>query len=297
METYHISVLPQEVLSYIRLKPHGVYVDATFGGGGHTRLLLEAEPTITVLAFDWDMVALERNGDPLVAQYPDRLKLVWANFAQLQEKLKKAGYPAVDGILADFGTSQNQLMHRTGFSFRENSYLDMRMSSAHQKITAAQVIAYAKEQELVTIFKEYGQEPQARAIAHTIVEQRKRKPITMTNQLVEIIESVTGKRMHKKVHAATQVFQALRIYVNRELDNIHAFLPAALRSLKPGGRLVCISFHSLEDRIVKQFYRDAQRTTGIPCTVVTPKVVVASEQELIDNPSARSARLRVLERQ
>ena len=281
----------------MQLKPHGVYVDATFGGGGHTRLLLDAEPTCIVLALDWDMVALELNGDPMVAQYPDRLKLMWANFAQLQEKLKKAGYPTVDGILADFGTSQNQLMHRTGFSFRDDSYLDMRMSPAHQKITAAQVVAYAKEQELIIIFREYGQEPQARAIAQAIVEQRKRKPITTTKQLVELIESVTGKRMHKKVHAATQVFQALRIYVNRELDNIRAFLPAALRALKPSGRLICISFHSLEDTIVKQFYKDAQRTTGIACTVVTPKVVVAGEQELIDNPSARSARLRVLERQ
>ncbi|MGE0206912.1 MAG: 16S rRNA (cytosine(1402)-N(4))-methyltransferase RsmH [Candidatus Babeliales bacterium] len=290
---YHIPVLVQEVLTYLDPKPGKVYVDATFGGGGHTKAILEKEPSCTVIAMDWDLVALEKNGDPLLEHYPDNLKLIWSNFSQIDMKLKKEGIGTVDGILADFGTSQYQLTEREGFSFATDTPLDMRMSPAHQKTTAAHVVNKATEQELLTIFKELGEEPKSRAIARLICAERKKKRIITTKQLVDLIEKVCGPKRGKKIHPATKIFQALRIYVNRELENIIAFLPAALRALKPEGRLVCISFHSLEDRLVKQFFRDkAQSGEGFES--LTPKAVLPSDQEIAINPASRSARLRAL---
>ncbi|MGB8468147.1 MAG: 16S rRNA (cytosine(1402)-N(4))-methyltransferase RsmH [Candidatus Babeliales bacterium] len=294
---YHVSVMPREVIEYLNPQPGGIYIDATFGGGGHTRALLTHGTGYRVISFDWDTAALDQNGEPLLAEYPKRLQLVWANFTNIEQALKKGNIRAVDGIVADFGTSQHQIFERPGFSFGTDTPLDMRMSPGHQRITAAHILARSSEQELTVIFKEYGQEHRARAIARAIVEQRKQKQIRTTAQLVALVESVVGGRGKRKIHPATQVFQALRIVVNRELDNIRAFLPAALRLLKPGGRLVCISFHSLEDLLVKQFCKDATRLYGIATQTITPKPVEASAQEVHSNPSARSARLRVLERE
>lgn len=288
--TYHKSVLTQEVLTYLALKPHGVYIDATFGGGGHTRAILEAEPTCTVIAFDWDTVALDTNGPKLQEQFPNRLQLIWGNFAHIERLLKKNNCSKVDGILADFGTSQHQLLHRPGFSFSQKSPLDMRMSPAHQKTTAYDIVNKATEQELITIFKDYGEERQARQFAQLIIEHRVQERIKTTRDLALIIEKKV--RAHPgKPHPATKIFQALRIFVNSELDNIRSFFPGALRSLKPHGRLVCISFHSLEDRMVKQFFANNKDTLS----VVTPRVITATEQELIENRSSRSAKLRAAE--
>ena len=291
--TYHKSVLVQEVIEYLDIKPDGVYVDATFGGGGHTRAILEHEPTCQVIAFDWDTVALEHNAQPLHTEFGDRFSFVWANFSQIDRHLKKEGYDKVDGILADFGTSQHQLTQRAGFSFSSDTPLDMRMAPGHQKVTAMELLNKATEEKLCSLFFELGEEPKARAIARLIVKERAQNPIRTTKQLVALIEKVVP-RSAKKLHPATQVFQALRLYVNKELENIQSFLPAALRALHPSGRLVCISFHSLEDRIVKQFFKE-QESLGC-ASVVTPHAVIGSAEEITINPSARSAKLRALEK-
>lgn len=293
METFHKPVLVKEVLEYLDLKPGGTYVDVTFGGGGHTRAILETEPDCQVIGFDWDMVALERNGIPLQEEFPDRLRLIWGNFAQIDAKLKKKDVELVDGILADFGTSQYQLTQRPGFSFYSDTPLDMRMSPPHQKVTAADVLNKSSEKKLYELFKQLGEEPYSKKIAHGIVEQRAIKPFQTTKDLSLLIEKLVGWKK-KGLHPATRVFQALRIYVNKELDNIYSFLPSALRMLKPGGRLVCISFHSLEDRIVKQFFKDHETKEPL-VTILTPKVIIGSDEEIKENPSARSAKLRAVE--
>jgi 16S rRNA (cytosine1402-N4)-methyltransferase len=288
---YHKPVLVQEVLEYSNLKPGGVYLDVTFGGGGHTRAFLEHEPQCSVIAFDWDSVALEKNGYPLQEEFPDRLTLVWGNFSQVDKSLKKEKLGPVDGILADFGTSQYQLLERPGFSFNKDTLLDMRMSPAHQKVTAVEILNKSTEKKLYEIFKELGQEPRAKSIARAIVQERSKYEIKTTRQLALIVERIVP-RGKKKTHPATQVFQALRMYVNKELENIQAFLAASLRILKPGGRLLCISFHSLEDRMVKQFFKNHTMQEPL-LELITPQVVVATEQEILENPSSRSAKLRV----
>ncbi len=288
---YHKPVLVEEVLTYLNPQPGKVYLDVTFGGGGHTRALLEREAHCTVIALDWDSVALEKNGYPLQDEFPGRLILLWGNFSQVDRRLKKEGLGPVDGILADFGTSQYQLLERSGFSFNNDTPLDMRMSPAHQKVTAAEVVNKATENKLFEIFRDLGQESRARKIARAIVQERTKNSIVTTRQLAQIVERIVP-RGAKKIHPATQVFQALRMYVNKEIENIHSFLIASLRILNPEGRLACISFHSLEDRIVKNFFK--QHIVEQPILeIITPNVIQASQEEVRLNPSSRSAKLRV----
>lgn len=285
---YHVPVLVQEVLTYLDPKPGGLYVDATFGGGGHTRAILEYEPQCTVIGVDWDQTALELNAPRVEAAFPERFTPLWGNFAQLQLLLKRKGVKEVDGILADFGTSQYQIKEQAGFSFAHDTPLDMRMSPAHQINTAYDIINKATEAELHHIFTEYGQERFARALARRIVEVRRTERIKTTGQLVDVVLGVIRTRPGSKIHPATKVFQALRIAVNRELNNINALLSQSLSLLAPCGRLVCISFHSLEDRIVKQFLKTHQDVFDN----LTPKVIKAQAQERLSNPSSRSACLR-----
>ena len=289
----HKPVLVEEVLSYLNPRPGKTYLDMTFGSGGHTQAILDKEPACKVIAFDWDERALETFGQELKERYRDRLRLVFGNFALLYRLLKKIDIEKVDGILADFGTSQIQIAQRPGLSLRKDTPLDMRMSPPHQKITAANIVNEASEEELREIFFRYGQERFSKQIARAIVAQRQEWPLKTTGNLVAIIDKVVPKKPGP-VHKATRVFQALRIVVNKELENIEAFLPAAVRALNPGGRLVCISFHSLEDRLVKQFFREQEQLGEVQ--LLTPKVVRASEQEIAANFSARSARLRAVER-
>ncbi len=289
----HKPVLVQEVLTYLNPQPGKTYLDVTFGSGGHTRAILEKEPTCKVIAMDWDERTLELFGTELKEDYPDRLRLVWGNFALLYRILKREGIGKVDGILADFGTSQVQIHNRPGLSLLKDADLDMRMSPPHQKETAADVVNEASEHTLRELFFTYGQERWSRQIARAIVEARKQKPITTTADLVAIIDRVVPKTP-SKIHKATRVFQALRIYVNKELANIQAFLPAALQALVPGGRLVCISFHSLEDRPVKQFFKQEEQEGKL--RILTAKVVKPTDQEVAENVSSRSARLRAAER-
>jgi 16S rRNA (cytosine1402-N4)-methyltransferase len=287
----HKSVLVNQVLEYLNVSPGKTYLDVTFGAGGHTQAILEKEPTCKVIAMDWDGLSIDTYFPPLEEKYGDRISFVWGNFAQLHRALKKAGIDKVDGILADFGTSQMQIVERAGFSIYRNKPLDMRMSPSHQKITAEYLINKATEEKLRDIFWRLGEERHARKIAYAIVEERKKRYIKTTGELADVVERILGK--HHKIHPATRVFQALRIYVNKELDNIHAFLPAAIEHLNPSGRLVCISFHSLEDRMVKDFFKKiAEEGVG---NVLTKRVVVAESDELRANPSSRSAKLRAFE--
>lgn len=287
---FHKPVLTQEVLHYLDPQPNKTYLDVTFGSGGHTRAILEKEPQCKVIALDWDTKALEIYGQPLQQEFGDRLRLLWGNFALLYKILKKERIQSVDGILADFGTSQIQIFTRPGFSVYRDSQLDMRMSPAHQKITAEEVINQADEKTLATIFKELGEERYSRRIAWAITQERKKKRISRTLHLAKIIEKIVPYNPRLKIHPATRVFQALRIYINEELNNINAFLSSAVKLISVDGRLVCISFHSLEDRIVKNFFKKAQQEEIL--SILTPKVVTASEEELRENSASRSARLR-----
>ena len=289
----HKPVLVDEVLSYLDPQPGKTYLDVTFGSGGHTCAILQKEPACNVIAMDWDERALEQFGVQLQADYPDRLRLIWGNFALLYRILKREGIGKIDGILADFGTSQIQIHERPGLSIFKEAHLDMRMSPPHQKETAADIVNEASEHTLRELFFTYGQERWSRKIARAIVETRKQRPIKTTADLVAIIDRVVPTTP-SKIHKATRVFQALRIYVNKELDNIQAFLPAASQVLAQGGRLVCISFHSLEDRLVKQFFKQEEQEGNL--RILTPKVVKPSAQEVAENVSSRSACLRAAER-
>ncbi len=286
----HKPVLTQEVLHYLDPQPNKTYLDVTFGSGGHTRAILEKEPRCKVIALDWDTKALEVYGQPLKQEFGDRLTLLWGNFALLYKILKKERIQSVDGILADFGTSQIQIFTRPGFSVYRDSLLDMRMSPAHQKTTAAEVINQADEKTLATIFKDLGEERYSRRIAWAITQERKKKKIVKTLHLAKIIEKIVPYNPRLKIHPATRVFQALRIYINEELNNINAFLSSAVKLISGDGRLVCISFHSLEDRIVKNFFKKACQEEIL--SILTPKVITASEEELRENSASRSARLR-----
>jgi 16S rRNA (cytosine1402-N4)-methyltransferase len=292
--TAHKPVLMQEVLDNLDIKPRGLYLDVTFGSGGHTRAILVKEPKCHVIAMDWDALALETFGHPLQEEFKDRLTLLWGNFSNLYKLLKKYDIHEVDGILADFGTSQIQIAQTPGISFFRDTPLDMRLSSAHQQVTAADVLNRSSQEKLSQLFFELWEEPKSRQIARAIVAARSKKYFSTTGQLVDVIESVIPNKGKRGIHPATKVFQALRIYVNHELENIQAFLPAAVTALKTGGRLACISFHSLEDRMVKQFFKDQELAHTLE--IVTARAVVAADEEIMDNPSARSAKLRVAQK-
>lgn len=287
--TQHKTVLISEVLEYLNPEPNKIYVDATFGGGGHTRAILNQEPKCKVIGLDWDNESLERHAPALEAEFGNRLTVLWGNFAHVYRLLKKNNISRIDGVLADFGTSQYQIFHKQGFSFMVNSPLDMRMSPAHQRETAADIINHYSDKDLAQLFYTFGEEPHGRKIAEAIVVARKIKPIETTLQLAHLIESVVPRsKQPRSIHPATKVFQALRIKVNQELENIEGFLKTSLSMLNPGGRLVCISFHSLEDRIVKHFFKDHVGKLEI----LTTKPVGPTDDEIAQNPSSRSAKLR-----
>jgi len=289
----HKTVLVKQVLEYLNPQAGKTYLDATFGSGGHTRAILEREPNCSVVALDWDQLALDTYGPALREEFGDRLTLVWGNFALLYKLLRENKINGLDGILADFGTSQIQIINRPGFSVHRNTPLDMRMSPAHQKITAAELLNKATEEKLREIFWQFGQERNAKQIAAAIVQERAKKTFRTTDQLAELIARIVPTK-NRRIHPATQVFQALRIFVNKELDNISAFLSTAVSALNSDGRLVCISFHSLEDRLVKHFFKEKEQE-GI-LSVLTPRVITADEEELAQNPSSRSACLRAAAR-
>jgi 16S rRNA (cytosine1402-N4)-methyltransferase len=279
----HIPVLPKEVIEGLHIKAGGHYLDATVGGGGHTKLILESGLDVKVTAFDQDEDALAAAKKELV-EYGERIEFIHTNFATYN-------YPKnqFDGILADLGVSSHHLdTAARGFSFRNEGSLDMRMNQ-QQPLTAADVINDWQEADLVEIFFKYGEERLSRRIVRRIIQRR---PFQTTTELANAIASaVPPKYRYARIHPATRVFQALRIAVNDELGALATFLEKAPSALAPDGRLVVISFHSLEDRLVKHSLRDSELLQ-----VITKKPIIAQEEEIIENARSRSAKLRVAQR-
>lgn len=287
----HQPVLVAEVLAYLAPVDGGIYVDGNLGLGGHSaRILEQCKPSGKVIGFDWDAAALALAKERLVP-FGERLIAIHRNFALLKETLFELGIAAVDGILLDLGLSSFQLeAGGRGFSFQVSEPLDMRMDQRVAK-TAADWVNKATEEELADIFFYYGEERQARRIARFLVEERRREMIATTDQLVRIIECAVPRRFRpKKIHVATKVFQALRIAVNSELDNLQKILQEGPELIRPGGRFCVISFHSLEDRMVKRSMLNHQCLN-----VLTRKPVIPGVVEIGQNPRSRSAKLRVAE--
>lgn len=282
-EFFHVPVLSREVIEGLAVRPGGHYLDATVGGGGHSRLILEAAPDTRVTAIDQDEDALEA-ARKVLAVFGERVKFIYSNFAAYKFLLS-----TFDGIICDLGVSSHHLdTPERGFSFRREASLDMRMDR-QQPLTAADVINSWDEVQLAEIFFKYGEERLSRRIARRIVEQR---PFDTTTQLGGAIAScVPPKYRYARIHPATRVFQALRIVVNDELKSLETFLSKAPQALVPGGRIAIISFHSLEDRIVKHSFKDSALLQ-----VLTKKPIEAQEEEIVNNPRARSAKLRIAER-
>ena len=301
----HEPVLCEAVVAHLAEGRRGSFLDATFGGGGHTRALLEADVANTVVALDWDPEAIER-GRRLQADFPGRLILHHMNFEDLA-KLEERGFI---GILFDFGVSSFHFDEgRRGFSFREDAPLDMRLNP-QAGMPASRFLETAEHPELVRAVREYGEEARWRRVVTAIEEARGTGRLERTLSFAQLVEdALGGRRPGERIHPATRTFQGIRIAVNRELEVIETALPAAFDKLETGGRLAAISFHSLEDRLVKRFFR---RMAGQPehgrdskpgqfrvrqASILTRKPVMAGEDEVRRNPRSRSARLRVLEKE
>jgi 16S rRNA (cytosine1402-N4)-methyltransferase len=312
MKDGHIPVLADEVMSTLAPAPGSLQIDATVGGGGHTERILEASsPDGRLLGLDADGAAIARVQRRLRPRYGDRLVLRQANFREVGTVAPEAGFDAVDGCLFDLGLSSFQLADTDrGFGIRAGGPLDMRFDTS-RGVPAAELLATLDATELTALFRRYGEEPQAGRIARAIVEARRTAPITTAEELAALIERVApgSPRGRRRIHPATRVFQALRIAVNEELDALQDALSAAVELLRPGGRLVVLSYHSLEDRIVKRFFQSERRGCICPpelpvCVcgrnprlrLVTRRSVTPSEAEIAANPRARSARLRAAER-
>jgi 16S rRNA (cytosine1402-N4)-methyltransferase len=300
----HIAVLGRQAVAMLRPRAGGVYVDATFGAGGYSRAILDGTGA-RVIGIDRDRSAVMAGFD-LVDRSDGRLTLVEDRFSNLAEICAAQGVEAVDGVVMDVGVSSMQLDEAgRGFSFRLEGPLDMRMG--HDGPTAADVIANASEADLANIIYIFGEERHSRAVTRAIVAARQHAPIATTRALADIVAKVVRSKPGE-IHPATRTFQALRIFVNEELDELHLALAAAERVLKPGGRLVVVSFHSLEDRIVKNFLVERATAGGgsrhLPeiaqaapsFRILTKRPVTPDEDEIMANPRARSAKLRAAER-
>ena len=295
MGVYHTPVLVREVIEFLKCRPGGVYVDCTLGEGGHTEEILKATaPDGRVIGLDRDLRSIEQARDRLAA-FGGRVSLHHENFIHLNTVLDREGIHEVDGILLDLGVSSAQLEEgERGFSFLKAGPLDMRMDQTKGK-TASELIHHLNEFELTRIFQEYGEERWAKRISRVMVQERAKERITSTSRLTEVILKAIPKQYHRyKIHPATRIFQALRIAVNNELSNLRVAMEAAIGRLRSGGVVCIISFHSLEDRIVKHGFRDRERQGQV--TVITKRPVVAGEEERVLNPRCRSAKLRVAER-
>jgi 16S rRNA (cytosine1402-N4)-methyltransferase len=290
----HEPVMVAEVLEHLAPARGGVFVDCTVGYGGHTRAMLHAGAS-RVIGLDRDPDAL-RQAEAALASEASRVELVHSDYRRLDEILDARGITGVDGILADLGVSSMQLDEAgRGFSFRRDEPLDMRMDRT-SGLTAAEMIRDADERTLADVIYEFGEERHARRIARAVVEARDRSAVDSTGRLAEVVRRAVPRKGYSRIDPATRTFQAIRIWVNRELEGLDVFLTQAARRLRPGGRMAVIAFHSLEDRIVKHTLRSLQATGDIGLTIRTKRPVVPSEAEVERNPRARSAKLRVAER-
>lgn len=307
----HLSVMPDEVIRFLAPKAGGTYLDGTLGGGGHASLIAQhcIPGNGILIGIDRDREALEAAAERL-AEYGTGIRLVHGNFSEIREHLARLGIQELDGFILDLGVSSHQLDSRgRGFSFQQDAPLDMRMDTSGGD-TAADLVNRLPEGELERIIRDFGEERWARRIAAFIVKSRTETPILSTMQLVDIVKGAVPKaKWEERIHPATRTFQALRIAVNRELESLEQGLKDAIEHLKPGGRGVVISFHSLEDRIVKHIFRDW--STGCVCPrnlpicacgrqprvrVLTGRPVMATEAEIAGNPRSRSAKLRAIEK-
>lgn len=298
MRKYHIPVMLDQCLEGLNIQPDGIYVDVTYGGGGHSGAILNRLKGGKLFAFDQDSDVIEHLPDT------DKLVFINHNFQYLTNFLKYYDVQEVDGILADLGISSHQIdAGERGFSFRASAPLDMRMNR-EDYCTAYHVVNEYDVEALSALFKKYGEVKFAWKLAQKIVAIRKVKAIATTGELAELVEEFAPA--HQRNKALAMVFQAIRIEVNREMAALESFLEQALELLKPGGRLVVMSYHSLEDRLVKQFMQsgnaegklrnDAFGTIAPPMRVINRKPIAASEEELLSNPRSRSAKLRIAEK-
>lgn len=301
---YHEPVLLEEVLRLLQPRPGTVFLDATLGGGGHSAVLLAAGATVIALDQDREAIIYARER---LKEFGDRFSAVQANFAGAARVLEERGIETLDGVLLDIGVSSHQLNEPArGFSFMQDGPLDMRMDS-DGPVTAADLVNNAGETELARLFRELGEEPAARKIGRHLVERRAQRPFSTTLELAGAIEEVSPRR--GRIHPATRIFQALRMAVNRELEVLEQALETLAPRLAPGGRMGVITFHSLEDRLVKQFFKrrstewldrpewpEPRRNSDFLLHLITRRPETAAPAELQRNPRSRSAKLRVAER-
>ena len=302
----HRPVLLRETIELLEASRGGLFVDGTLGLGGHSEAILEASPASRVIGIDRDREALKLSRERL-KRFGHRFRGVHANFREIARIVEEANEREVNGVLVDLGVSSLQFdTGQRGFSFRQDAPLDMRMDAGGDEETAAELLKRLPEEEIARIIFEYGEERRSRRIARWIVERRERgEPIETTKQLADLVARAVGSRKTDKVHPATRTFQALRIATNRELEGLGEFIEKAVDLLQPDGRFAAISFHSLEDRIVKQTLRrlschcECDPRLGV-CScgarraveILTRRPVVPGEEELRENPRARSAKLR-----
>lgn len=304
----HYSVMLNEIIDSLNIKSNGIYVDATLGYAGMSSKILEKLHEGLLICFDQDQEAREYS-EKLLSQIGNNYKIIAANFSDLKEKLENLGITKIDGIIFDLGFSSPQIDDdKRGFSFMRDAELDMRMN-LDNSLTAKVVVNNYSENDLVKCFYEYGEEKLSKVIAKKIVEERKKEEIVTTLQLVEIIKMATGANYFFKTHPERKIFQALRIVVNNELEVLKKVLPDAIELLNSGGRMSVISFHSLEDRIVKDVFRRYSEVDpivkGLPeipieyqakIKIINKKPILASEEELKENSRSHSAKLRIIER-
>lgn len=310
MEFAHVSVLLNETIEQLHIRPDGIYVDGTLGGGGHAyEVCRRLSPKGRLIGIDQDAAAIEAAGERLL-EFGDQVTIVRSNYCNMRLELQKLGIDRVDGILLDLGVSSYQLdSAERGFTYREDAPLDMRMDRRQSK-TAREIVNEYSEQELFRVIRDYGEDKSAKNIARHIAAAREKKPIETTGELVEIIKSaVPAKVRMSGGHPAKKTFQAIRIELNRELEVLKDSLDDMIDLLKPGGRICVITFHSLEDRLVKTIFK----TNENPCTcpsnfpvcvcgnkpkgrLAVKKPIVPGEEELTKNKRSKSAKLRVFER-
>ena len=309
MPTYHESIMKNEVLHYLNIHMEGVIVDGTLGDGGHTESILKnTGPKTRVLGIDRDLSAIERARKRL-QPFRERVIFAHGSLENLQDIVVKSGVTRINGLLLDFGVSSPQLdTPERGFSIRHDGPLDMRMDSS-QKTTAANLLEKLKDVELISIIKNFGEERFAKKIVRAIRKEQSEGPVVTTSRLAEIISRVVKSPRHSRIHPATKTFQALRIAVNNELEQIKTVLDDAIGLLDSSARIVAISFHSLEDRIVKTFFRKEEKGCTCPpkipicicgnkqtLKILTRRPLCSSEEEVALNPRSVSAKLRVAER-
>ena len=302
----HNPVMIEQVLSGLQIKPNCNYIDCTVGEGGHTYSIINScNPKPNILGIDLDSQALQKASKRLDS-YNQKITLINDNFSNIEDIVNTHNFIPVDGVLFDLGLSSLQLeTPNRGFSFKFDSFLDMRFN-IHQELSAHQIINFSNEQELARIISEFGEQSRSKIIAKTIIRSR---PINSTAQLAKIISHVLPyKKEHERIHPATKTFQAIRIAVNKELDNLTQMLNSLLNILNQGARIVGISYHSLEDRIIKQFFQKESTSCicpktlplcvceHVPCLkILTKKIIIPTELEISLNPRSRSAKLRVAE--